>query len=216
MELTKLKINFLGDSITQGVGADSPEYNYVNQVAKKTGATVRNYGVSGTRFAVQKEEFCEEFSERFIERAKKMEDDADYVFVFGGTNDFGHGDSELGSEDDTDPNTFGGACNELFSYLKNRYGSEKIVVMLPLHRTNENETKINDISKPILKKFSEVIKYEIDIAKKYGLNILDVYDIDEIDARIESQNKKYYMDGLHPNNLGHEFVANKIVEYLNK
>ena len=44
-------IAFLGDSITEGVGASSPETNYVSLVGKKTGHEVINYGVSGTRIA---------------------------------------------------------------------------------------------------------------------------------------------------------------------
>ena len=47
-----MKINFLGDSITEGVGASAPENNYVSLVGKKTGHEVINYGISGTRIAL--------------------------------------------------------------------------------------------------------------------------------------------------------------------
>lgn len=48
-----LKINFLGDSITEGVAASSPEKCYVELVADLLNCEVRNYGISGTRFAKQ-------------------------------------------------------------------------------------------------------------------------------------------------------------------
>ena len=53
MELNGKKINFLGDSITFGHGVADPENIYCNRIGKKYGATVRNYGISGTRFARQ-------------------------------------------------------------------------------------------------------------------------------------------------------------------
>ena len=46
MKLEGLKINVLGDSITQGVGASSPDKMFTEVLARKTGATVRNYGLS--------------------------------------------------------------------------------------------------------------------------------------------------------------------------
>ena len=35
-----------------------------------------------------------------------MDSDADVVVVFGGTNDFGHGDAKLGTFESRDPYTF--------------------------------------------------------------------------------------------------------------
>ena len=46
-------INFLGDSITQGAGADCEEDMYVNVVGAMLGCEVRNYGIGGTRIARQ-------------------------------------------------------------------------------------------------------------------------------------------------------------------
>ena len=93
MKLEGLKINFLGDSITEGVGASSADTIY-HAVLKKEAklCEARNYGISGTRFAVQKgtperpkDDYVDVNS--FSERFDKMDDDADVVVVFGGTND---------------------------------------------------------------------------------------------------------------------------------
>ena len=55
MELKNKVINFLGDSITEGVGASSAETRYVDRVAVLAGlARANNYGISGTRIARQK------------------------------------------------------------------------------------------------------------------------------------------------------------------
>ena len=49
-----MKIIFLGDSITEGVGASCPINNYVCKVAEICeGVMTENFGVSGTRIARQ-------------------------------------------------------------------------------------------------------------------------------------------------------------------
>ena len=97
MELRDLKINFLGDSITQGTGSSSPENCYVSKVAEYTGALCRNYGIGGTRIARQQEPSeIAQFDLDFCQRVADMDPDADVVIVFGGTNDYDHGDAPIG------------------------------------------------------------------------------------------------------------------------
>ena len=81
-----MKIAFLGDSITQGGCASSEENTYVSKVGEMLGCTVLNYGVSGTRIAPNSNPE-DKYGEYFLMRAKKMDRSADFVFVFGGTND---------------------------------------------------------------------------------------------------------------------------------
>ena len=47
--------------------------------------------------------------------------DADGVVVFGGTDDFGHGDAPIGTPSDRTYDTFYGACHVLFSKLIEKY-----------------------------------------------------------------------------------------------
>ena len=60
------------------------------------------------------------------------------VAVFGGTNDYGHGDAPVGSFEDRTPDTFYGALHYLYSGLKEMYPKATIFVMLPLHREGED------------------------------------------------------------------------------
>ena len=93
MKLKGLKINFLGDSITEGVGTTSPDNIYHALLKKEAGLKIaRNYGIGGTRFAIQKgtpERPKDNYVDinSFCERFDQMDDDADVVVVFGGTND---------------------------------------------------------------------------------------------------------------------------------
>ena len=138
MILNGKKINFLGDSITQGVGVSDCPLNRYDNVLKKLGALecTRNYGVSGTRLACQtgKRPMVYDGKE-FYTRAEIMDRDADVVVVFGGTNDYGHGDAPFGTPADTTPSTYCGAVNHLMSMIKKDFPNAAVVFMTPMKRT---------------------------------------------------------------------------------
>ena len=73
MVLKGLKINVLGDSITDGCGTSAPEKRFTDLIAARTGAVVRNYGIGGTRIARQKEPSANPlFDLCYIDRALEM------------------------------------------------------------------------------------------------------------------------------------------------
>ena len=51
MELKGKKIAFLGDSITEGVGASKPEDRFTDVFGRLSGATAYNHGISATTAA---------------------------------------------------------------------------------------------------------------------------------------------------------------------
>lgn len=204
-------INFLGDSITQGAGASVPEKNYVNLVGATLGCTARNYGVGGTRIARQKTpSVMEIFDQDFLLRSEDMED-ADFLFIFGGTNDFGHGDAELGELDSEDIYTFCGAFNVLCKKMISRFG-KNICVILPLARHDEN-SPYGDGSKPkagpILKEYRACME---SLTEKWGVETL-AFD-EEFPTPQTNTGDDLTMDGLHPNDKGHKLLADKICAYL--
>ena len=219
MELKGLKINFLGDSITQGVGASSEETVYHAVLKREAGlAEARNYGISATRFALQKgtvnrpkDDYVDINS--FCERFDKMDDDADVVVVFGGTNDYGHGDAPIGKFEDRTPDSFYGACHYLFSGLIKKYLGKTIVIMTPLHRINE--LKIPEIKLPgdygVLKEYTNIIR---EVAEFYSLPVLDLYAISGLQPEIKEIQDKYIPDGLHPNDNGNAVIAHKLKMFL--
>ena len=99
MELKGLKVNFLGDSITQGHGTSAPDKIYHALIKEKYGlAEARNYGIGGTRIAKQHNPTNEVWDQDFCKRCLEMDPDADLIVVFGGTNDLGHGNAEFGEK----------------------------------------------------------------------------------------------------------------------
>ena len=215
MELNGLKINFLGDSITEGSGTTGKEKIYWSLIGKKTGAIVRGYGVGGTRFAKQiTPSVNPKHDLDFIMRAKEMDRDADMIVVFGGTNDFGHGDAPIGKMSDRENNTFYGACHMLFTDLINMYPEATIVIMTPLHRCNEDNVRgdgFKSCDVAPLSRYVEIIK---EVAAFYSLPVIDMWSISGIQPRVPVLKEKYCPDGLHPNDAGHEKMAERLIGFL--
>ena len=219
MKLEGLKINFLGDSITQGVGASSEETVYHAVLKREANlAEARNYGISGTRFALQKgtearpkDDYVDvnSFSERFA----SMDDDADVVVVFGGTNDYGHGDAPIGGFSDRTPDTFYGACHYLFSGLIKKYIDKEIVIMTPLHRIGEykNTGSQKAWGAGTLKEYVNIIR---EVAEYYSLPVLDLYASSGLQPEIKEIQENFIPDGLHPNDAGNAVIAKRLKAFL--
>lgn len=216
MKLEGLKINFLGDSITFGAGTSSPDAIFHAVLKKEVNlAEARNYGISGTRFALQtgtpgrpKDNGVDVNS--FCERFEKMDEDADVVVVFGGTNDFGHGDAAMGNMSDRTPDTFYGACHYLFSSLIKNYIGKPVIIMTPLHRRVEyleHETR----GPRTLKQYVDVIR---EVAEYYSLPVLDLYAQSGLQPKVKEIQERYVPDGLHPNDNGHQVLAHKLKVFL--
>ncbi len=212
MELKGKVINFLGDSITQCCGASCTENGYVNVLAREYGLKkANNYGISGTRIAKQLGPTNNPAHDAgYCDRVQHMDPDADIIVVFGGTNDFGHGNAPLGSFDDRHNETFYGACHVLFRSLIEKYPTKPIVVLTPLHRAEELFNDRRDRAIP-LKRFVEIIK---EVAEYYSLPVLDLFACGGMQPNVPIIRETYMPDGLHPNDAGHEKLARQLGNFL--
>ena len=209
MNLQGLKINFLGDSITEGHGCSCAEAKFTSLIAEKHGAITRCYGIGGTRLARQtKPSENPRHDLDFPSRVAEMNADADLIVVFGGTNDFGHGDAPFGDFADRTADTFCGAAHELFTALLNKYPEATIMVMTPLHRSTED---IPNMHGKVLKDYVDVIRQA---AEYYSLPVLDLYAVSGIQPVVPVMKEKFMPDGLHPNDAGHVILTNKIAKFI--
>jgi lysophospholipase L1-like esterase len=143
-----------------------------------------------------------------------METDADRVFVFGGTNDFGHGSLHLGTPWDREVNTFCYELRLLIERLSEKYGSERITFMLPIHRYDEEPKLCKGVGRSELgKSFSEYISLMRAIISEYGIDIIDLYE-NGIPKPAVNTGDAYTVDGVHPTDLGHSLIADRVCEYL--
>ena len=214
MTLQGLKINFLGDSITEGVGTSKDSARFVDRIADEYHAVCRNYGISGTRIAKQKNaSIVESFDLDFCARVSTMDEDADVVVVFGGTNDFGHGDANLGRFSDRTPYSFYGALHTLYTDLIKRFPFATIVIITPLHRCNEDGSieKTTQMDIRPLKCYVEAIR---ETAEYYSLPVLDLYAYGGLQPNIPSNKALFFADDVHPNDAGHAVIAHKIARFI--
>ena len=213
MELKGTKINFLGDSITEGAGTSSPDRMFTMLIEREYGAICQNYGIGGTRIARQKTATDEKWDRDFISRVPEMDNDADIVVVFGGTNDFGHGDAPLGTMSDRTPYTFYGALHCLYTALTEKYPDVPVVILTPLHRLNEDSPKGDNKPEPVgtLKEYVNIIR---EVAEYYSFPVLDLYKESGLQPKVPVIQQKYIPDGLHPNDDGNAILAHKIARFL--
>lgn len=222
MNVSGFKVNFLGDSITEGVGVtDVAHGRYDNYVAKLLGlAAVNNYGASGTRLAHQtrpsgqpKYDLC------FCGRAAYMDTTADMVVVYGGVNDYIHGDAPFGEMGDTMPNTFCGGVYFLMNYLRETYGDKPLVFLTParcfyLRNIDDTVPSTHAMKYVPGKELQAYVDVIIQTAKQFGITVLDLYRNLGIDPHDPAHYEQYTIDGLHFNDAAHRRIAEKLKETI--
>ena len=198
--LSKLKWAVLGDSITTTHYGGQP---YWYHISSRTGVSVYNHGISGSRIAKHSSR-TDEMSTRYL----NMEDDADIITIFGGTNDYG-ASMPLGTIDSTDITTFYGGLNVLIEGLINKYPGKGIGYIIPMRR--KGMTNASNKAR-----FETYVNAIIEVCEKYSIPYLDLYRAGGLNPDIAIVNDQFFYnkDGLHPNNAGHLALSHKIEQFV--
>lgn len=210
MDIRGKKIAFLGDSITVGYGASSPDKVYWKLIEQKTGAVCRGFGINGTRIArqISPEPGATHDIKHFITRIDQIENNTDIIMILGGVNDFAHGDAPIGNMNDRADDTFYGACHLLYSELIKKFPQAEIIVITPLHCLNE--ANASEKSNNLL----DYVNVIIEVAAEYSLPVIDLYRTSGIQPKIDIQREMFMPDGIHPNDQGNERIAKRITSFL--
>lgn len=201
-------INVLGDSITYGVGLSNASNNFTSLLSKMTGATVNNYGISGTKISGSA---SNSFWKRFPSICN-----ADLIIIFGGTNDYWHKETSIGdASTSTNTNTFYGAITNIIDYHCNNNGVDKqLLFVFPFNQYYGTSSCDTDFGYGTFKQFRDTMK---DICNNRGIAFLDLYSESGMDIAHSSTHKELFStDGVHANDAGHKVIANKIftkIEY---
>lgn len=221
MKLQGKIIDFLGDSITEGAGVKNiAENRYDNIMKREYGLKeVYNYGIGGTRLAHQivpsakpRHDLC------FCGRAYNLNRSADIIVVYGGVNDFIHGDAPIGQMGDTTPATFYGGVRFLMNFLKTEYSDKTVVFMSPARLCYTDLDGSVPSNRPQKKADALPLLGYINIIKEtaalFDIPVLDLYQDLGIDPTIPEHKEKYTHDGLHFNDAGHALIARCLGEFL--
>ena len=198
-ENNKILINFLGDSITEGLKWQKKEI-FCFYLSKWLNVRINNQGYHATRIARQDDD-----DKDFNYRLKDLDDKAYFTFIFGGTNDYAMGEAELGDINSDSYYTFYGALKNLVKDLLKKFNNDKICFILPLSRFDENKI----IKHGTLERYREIIREICDLNKIDYLDLCKELPIPETDGK-----SQFFKDGLHPNKQGHKIIARNIIKYL--
>lgn len=190
----------VGDSITVGFVTNP----YATIVGEKLNMTVVNMGVSGSSIAQNTTS-----PDHIIDRIDTIPVDADIISIFAGTNDFGH-NSFAGHYGVDGDNTLYGAMKTIIEYVLQNYPNAQLFWITPLPR--ETMMTENGVGL-ILEDYRNII---VDMCNEYGVPVLDFTHDGSINPRIASHKTIYASDGLHPVQLGHDIIAEKIASFIKK
>lgn len=217
-------IAFLGDSITAGSGTNTIYHMYIGS---RFGWTCKNYGYGGSGYSrsytgtsgrmgtgdtgmgVAITNDNKIIPNDFLSRIASVDTNIDALVIFGGTNDWAHGD-EISVE------TFRTAVNNVFAYAQTNFGRIPIIVLLPIHRGNDSTP--NSTTEKTLKEYCDIIK---ECSITYGIKCIDLFAESGLNPANANNNDLYYTrddtgvsDGLHPNHYAHKAISNLIAETL--
>ena len=215
MEIKGLKIAFLGDSITEGIGASSPDKVFHGILKERCALNdALNFGKSGTRIARQTKTYNNrtEWDASFISRVDSIPSDVDMVVVFGGTNDYDHGDAKFGLFDDREDDSFYGALHQLLKSLIKKFPDKTITFMTPIHRFDEYDCSLAKVYKG--HSLSEYVSAIKEVCAFYSVPVLDLYATSGMNPCIPEQNVYFFKDGVHPNDNGYLRIADRLEGFL--
>lgn len=197
-------INCLGDSIT--TIAPAPEYgmNYHDWFARWYHVLNKDYGIGGATLTSAG-------YQPFVYRYQKMTDDADIVFVKGGTNDFANTSAPIGDYNSRALDTYRGALRNLMEGLIEKYPDKHIVFLSVIRRCDGIDYKSQNSSGSVLGDFAAATEA---LAREYGIDSLDIYNPEQLDFTGADAIKELMPDRLHPSGIGHKILANYIIEKL--
>lgn len=204
------KINCLGDSITYGALLDNPTTErWTTKLQELTGAIVNNYGVSGSKVS----DITGDDVPSFVDRYENM-NDADLVIIFGGTNDYWHAATDIGTTGSMDVSTFIGALNTIISDLVAKTPITQLVYIFPYQQYFGGSNSRVDKGHGTLEEFRDAAKK---VCEYYSVPFLDLFKnagFDVIDSEV--QRLALMADGLHPNKYGHTYLAKRIKNFIDK
>ena len=204
----KLVGAFVGDSITE-------QGYYTRAMENKYPIKTYNYGVAGATYGK-----CGTEIPLLYQIADGIDVTPDFIFIAGGTNDWGNG-TMLGQRGDKSAGTFYGAADILLSDLRERYPDTKIIVSTILQRDwtpseeypqpagmDENQDGLS------IEDFNEAIIWS---AHKYGCKVIDAYG----ESGITADNILLYTkDGVHLNDRGGakyaDYIMTEIESYIKR
>lgn len=206
------KINFIGDSITEGVGgnldAEGRQISYVNYVQEALQfGEVCNNGYAGAMISGynNNDEMAIGVHEGVFVR------DSEITVFYVGLNDF-LADVEVKNFGVPDNGTTGGYCGQLqkiINPLKTNYPNTLFFFVTAYQTPETSSTKeyINFNGVPTLNDYMEQLRI---LARQNGYPVIDLYSIGLMDMHDAVTAENLLADSIHPNDAGYRILGEHI------
>lgn len=212
------KIAFLGDSITLGYGLENQEDRFSTVTSKMLGAIEENYGITGT--LVARAGLNNDDNKAYIDRVHLV-DNADYIVIFGGTNDYFWSDCTIAPAEgeEEDERYFTVAVDHIIKHCKEVNDASNVLIVTPyphhgignfkggeqFRESSEHDTSELNYNGHHIGEYAEVL---VKAATEAGVPVLDLYtNSDFVWQDLTS-------DGCHPNPKGHIWLAERVAAKL--
>lgn len=200
--LWEKKIVAIGDSMVKGHTLSNNQ-TWLYKIANKYNMSYVNYGINGCSMAYLDSSSGAYTKEQSVyARYNSMDNDADYILVFAGTNDCQR-DYTLGTIDSVDETTFYGALNKICDGLITKYPNKKIMFITPYYRPGKGATNwlyINAIE---------------EVCQKYSIPVFNNAKYGGICWSNSAQKNSLTLnDTYHLNEAGMEYAAHKYAKFL--
>ncbi len=212
-DFSNVVVNFIGDSITEGVGGDTAEdgttISYVNYVKEylnigevlnrgKAGRMFSNYGNAEYSFAQDVNNIVYPLS--------------NVTVVFLGCNDFlSEGTDKRFGEQNLDSYSTAGYCGairQILTTFENYLGEQEIFFVITYNVDREINATYSDLNYiPTQADFMSILK---SYTEAKGYHVIDLYNTGFFDLADSVTKTAYTADGLHPNNSGYMVLAQHI------
>lgn len=208
IEIASVNVALFGDSLCEY--NDTVSHQFTRLLANRTGWNITNLAHSGTGFAKSYES-----SGKYEDYINDVPSNTRLILISASLNDL---DSELpmGTWTDTARNTICGCINTFINNLLAKFPTSTVLCFTTTpwyNRTAESENVINYVNN--IKKICGY--YNIPFLELYNNTI--IHTVLNTDVILNNYYKKPTTnkgDGIHPNNIGHEIIFNKLWKFINE
>lgn len=216
------KITIVGDSITNGVGATNKNTtSYTALLQSRLGVVVENLGLNGTTLCDGVIGSDKTSVTSRISDVKNYSKQTDYFIIQLGVNDWIRSvDARIymGALGSDNTNTIYGALNVYAKTLSKKFAgtNTKVIFLTPIICKSVVGTYDPNVNNKLGYSMRDICNAIIETANLYDINVLDLNIESGIYYTSESSNNvsQYMKDIVHPNDAGHEKIADAIINYL--